>query len=173
LGLTDLFKEKLEGVHQTIGYINSLVAEYEPMQAILAFEKILDSNPAWKLKIVGFGPKYKALADYIKENNLDKNILLYGPLSNQEIYDVFKRVDIIVVPASYYAEEDKTENISLLGSAILIHHKHQLLSKLDDSGIIPFSHQTEFVLKLDETIRSINHNNSSENRANRISKLGS
>jgi len=149
----DIFKEKLPGVHQTIGYVNALSKPYQPMKAIKAFEKVL--------------------VDYIQCNNLEKKVHLYGPLSDKEIFDVFKRVDICLVPSSFQNDEAKTAQVCLMGAIVIVPIDHELLNEFEDSGIVPFEGENDLVAKLRSQITKLKDLSSTSFRANRLEKFSS
>jgi len=169
----DIFKEKLPGVHQTIGYVNALSKPYQPMKAIKAFETISSEFPNWSLKVIGFGAEYKVLVDYIQCNNLEKKVHLYGPLSDKEIFDVFKRVDICLVPSSFQNDEAKTAQVCLMGAIVIVPIDHELLNEFEDSGIVPFEGENDLVAKLRSQITKLKDLSSTSFRANRLEKFSS
>ena len=48
------------------------------MDLLIIFNKILKKNPDYKLNIIGDGEEKEKLENYIKENNLEKNVIMHG-----------------------------------------------------------------------------------------------
>ena len=61
------------------------------------FKKIVDKNKNNQLYILGYGEDYYMLEDYIKKNNLEKNIFLEGYIEN--IYQYLYKARAFILPS--------------------------------------------------------------------------
>ena len=84
-------KKKLSFVF--VGILNK---RKDPFSLIKAFEKILVKEDSI-LNIVGSGPLFKEIDNYLRENNLIKNINLFGFLKNP--YPIIAESDVFVLPS--------------------------------------------------------------------------
>jgi len=66
-------------------FIGRFVEKKSPLSVVKAFETVLIKMPDAKLWMVGKGPLYKKVNDYLLERNLTKSIFLTGVLSQDEI----------------------------------------------------------------------------------------
>ncbi len=131
----EIFKQKLDGHFKTVGYINPLTKENDPMQLVRAFHQMLKNghHNGWVLKIIGFGEEYTTIQEYIIANQLQKQILLYGPLSDKEIYDVIKRVDFMVCTRPVDDGGDMCRKTGYLGTPMIL-PMDSLLQKVIKDG---------------------------------------
>ena len=74
---------------------------------IQAVAKLLRTNKNIKLKIIGDGPLRKYFEDYIKENNLEYNVLLLGTKSYKEYIEELLKSHIILAPSIEAASGNK------------------------------------------------------------------
>ena len=61
------------------------------------FKKVNEKYNDWKLDIVGSGEEKESLEKYIKDNNLDKNVVLHGFKDTEFIYDIFNKSSIYLM----------------------------------------------------------------------------
>lgn len=61
------------------------------------FKEVNKKYKDWKLDIVGSGIEQEKLEKYIKDNNLDKNVVLHGFKETEFIYDLFNKSSIYLM----------------------------------------------------------------------------
>jgi glycosyltransferase involved in cell wall biosynthesis len=61
--------------------------------AILGFEEFLKTKPEAKLFIIGDGPYYQNVLDYVQMKNLERNIIVTGRVENSEIISYYTHSD--------------------------------------------------------------------------------
>lgn len=61
------------------------------------FKEIVKKEKDWTLDIVGSGEEQENLEKYIKENNLDKSVVLHGFKETEFIYDLFRKSSIYLM----------------------------------------------------------------------------
>lgn len=82
----------------SILFVGRLIEWKAPILAIQIVEKLLTLQHKVRLDIVGSGPEYEKCLGYILSKELDKNIKLHGPLSQEEIIELFKQSDVFLFP---------------------------------------------------------------------------
>jgi len=112
---------KMNGkIFQTISETASVTAEYHPklasktinaicvgrliyfkgfMLAVKGFHAFLDNGGQGELEIFGDGPEKERIAEYIKQNNLEKKIHLKGFVDNSEIKRKMKEASVLLHPS--------------------------------------------------------------------------
>lgn len=79
-------------------YIGRLSKEKGIVNLIKAFKKIKDGM----LYIAGDGPEKENIIQFIKENNLQKNIKLLGYLNKEQVNEKISKCRFVVVPSIWY-----------------------------------------------------------------------
>ncbi len=72
-----------------------------PIQAVQAWKEVVRMKPNAKLAMIGNGPLEKEVKKYIKDNNLQKNVTLYGFKDGAEKYKLLKSSRIFIHSAVY------------------------------------------------------------------------
>ena len=108
------------------------------------FKKIVDKNKNNQLYILGYGEDYYMLEDYIKKNNLEKNIFLEGYKEN--IYQYLYKARAFILPSlwedpGFVLIEAGYSNTTIISSdcengpkEILIENKNGFLFKSNNSN---------------------------------------
>lgn len=79
-------------------YFGRLSEEKGILEAIKALEKIEDKE----LYIAGEGPEKSKIEDYIKQNNLEKRVILLGFLNKEQIIEKISKCAFTLVPSTWY-----------------------------------------------------------------------
>ncbi|WP_158587111.1 glycosyltransferase [Motilimonas pumila] len=66
---------------------------------ISAFSMIKDSNPEWKLLLVGDGPEKESLINLVKDLSLSTHISFLSVNNTEAMYDIYPRVHLKVLPS--------------------------------------------------------------------------
>lgn len=77
--------------------IGRLSPEKGFLDLIDVFKIVNKKYPDWILNIVGDGKEYEALESKIKENNLEKNVILHGYLTKDKINSLLEKSSIYVM----------------------------------------------------------------------------
>lgn len=80
-------------------FVGRLVELKNPKRLLSIFASVTDKVPNAKLAIVGNGPMYDELNEYIKENKLNNNIFLLGFQANPYVY--IKNSKIMLLTSIY------------------------------------------------------------------------
>ena len=72
------------------------------MDLLIIFNKILKKYPDYKLNIIGDGEEKEKLETYIKENNLEKNVIMHGFQSKDYINNIL--IDSMVYLMTSFTE---------------------------------------------------------------------
>lgn len=67
-----------------------------PMEAVLTWKEIVKVKKEAKLAMIGNGPEEAKVKNYIRKNNLEKNITLLGFMDGKEKYKVLKSAKIFL-----------------------------------------------------------------------------
>lgn len=79
-------------------YLGSLVENYGAFTMIKAFELIHERHPSFHLLLLGKGPDYKKVVQYIKENKLQTFIHTPGFVEEEDISAYFTLADAFISP---------------------------------------------------------------------------
>jgi glycosyltransferase involved in cell wall biosynthesis len=90
--------------------IGRLIEKKGFIYLIKACRLLVDRGVDFECKIVGEGPERGALEESIQSNQLEKQVLLTGALSQPEIVDLLARSSIFVFPAIHDRQGD-TDNL--------------------------------------------------------------
>jgi len=92
-----LFKKKrINKKKLTFLIISELVKKKQVLELVKVFEKLRDENIKFQLKIVGDGPEYSRILNYVLKNNMEKNILLLGIKNKVEISNFLDETDYLI-----------------------------------------------------------------------------
>ena len=89
---------KKEGVLNMLS-VSRLEKQKNIFLLVKTFHNILENYNKFNhfiLHIVGDGSEYAKLKNYVNENNLNKNIIFYGKLSQTEVFHIFRYCDLFV-----------------------------------------------------------------------------
>ena len=96
---TDILNDtKIEHDKYTIMCVRRLVEKNGVYYAVLAM-KYLKDRDKFILKIVGDGPEKERIEKCILENNLSNCVELVGAVSNEEMPELYKKCDLVLVPS--------------------------------------------------------------------------
>lgn len=70
-------------------------------ELVNAFCKAFDRKSKVKLVIGGDGPEYKKIADYVKTNNREEQVLMLGRLNRKETVDLYNRSNCFVLASAH------------------------------------------------------------------------
>ena len=102
LGLRENFTNVLPKAHfrgDTLLFIGSLHFVKGLDYLLQAMSKIVKTNPQVKLSIAGRGPSEKNYRYMVSDLGLEKNVDFLGFVDSSEIIDLYKSVDITIVPS--------------------------------------------------------------------------
>ncbi len=92
-----LFKKKrINKKKLTFLIISELVKKKQVLELVKVFEKLRDENIKFQLKIVGDGPEYSRILNYVLKNYMEKNILLLGIKNKVEISNFLDETDYLI-----------------------------------------------------------------------------
>ncbi len=72
-----------------------------PLECAMAWNEVVKKLPEAKLAMIGNGPLENSVKEYIVDNNLQKNIKLYGFVDGNEKYKILKSAKIFIHSAVY------------------------------------------------------------------------
>ena len=76
--------------------ISELVKKKQIMKLVKIFKELRDESIKFKLNIIGTGPEYKNIFNYIKSNNLEKNITIIGIKNKKQISKMLDKTDYLI-----------------------------------------------------------------------------
>ena len=76
--------------------ISELVKKKQVLNLVKIFKELDDENIKFQLKIVGNGPEYTSILNYVIENNMRKNISILGIKNKKEISNLLDKTDYLV-----------------------------------------------------------------------------
>ncbi len=76
--------------------ISELVKKKQVLNLVKIFKELDDENIKFQLRIVGDGPEYTSILNYVIENNMRKNILILGIKNKKQISNLFDKTDYLV-----------------------------------------------------------------------------
>lgn len=180
--LTNFYKEKLKSTRTKVIYIphaldsfpdvvsnleskniisvGRLVKEKGYLDLIDVFETVYKNNHQWKLNIVGDGTEKELIQKKIKENGLEKNIILHGVKSKDELAKIY-------LNSSIYVMTSYTESFGLVlieaesyGIPLIAFDSAQGANEIIDNNIngylISNRNKTEMSNKIIELIKDVN-----------------
>ena len=87
-----------------------------------SFKKVIENNPDIELHLVGkiFEPEYfQLLQSYIHENNLQKNVLYCGQISDEELLEKFETCNALILPSIEESSPMVVEQAMAAGKAVI------------------------------------------------------
>ncbi|WP_264373483.1 glycosyltransferase family 4 protein [Natronorubrum aibiense] len=90
--------ENEEDETQQILFVGRLKNGKRPDALIRGFGKLVDEYPNYQLKIVGDGPMLPDLKTLCNEKNIQEMVTFTGELSYDEMPDVYRQSDLLVLP---------------------------------------------------------------------------
>lgn len=110
---TKFFKPKLTPKKENkifkIVFCGRLIKWKAPTKAIQIVHELCKLNYSIELHIIGGGPEFQACKELISINQLDRDVILHGLLSQEEILEVFENSDCFLFPAILESDSLKTE----------------------------------------------------------------
>jgi glycosyltransferase involved in cell wall biosynthesis len=99
--LRDSIRNKmgLNGDNILVGNIGRLSYQKNQLFLLKIFKEVVDINPNFKLVILGKGPEYENLTNYIKENELQSHVYLVDETNNVNAY--YSAFDLFVLPSRF------------------------------------------------------------------------
>ena len=91
----DITKEK--GLLMRFGYIGRLEDEKNVICLLKAVNLL--KKERFVLKIIGDGSQKEWLQDYCIENDLEDKVIFMGYLSSDEIDNVYRQLDVVILPS--------------------------------------------------------------------------
>jgi glycosyltransferase involved in cell wall biosynthesis len=91
-----LKKKKLNKNKLNFLIISELVKKKQVLNLVKIFKELDDENIKFQLRIVGDGPEYTSILNYVIENNMRKNILILGIKNKKQISNLFDKTDYLV-----------------------------------------------------------------------------
>lgn len=76
--------------------ISELVKKKQILDLVKIFKKVYNEKFKFKLKIVGDGPEYDKINNYILSNNIERNIFLLGIRNKKEITNLLDKTDYLI-----------------------------------------------------------------------------
>ena len=86
-------------VKKYIGYVGRMNPEKGVSYLAEAFDALHEKYPNWNLLFVGAGPSEKQLIDYSVERRLLDRIEFRDPVSHEQVADVMRELDVLVLPS--------------------------------------------------------------------------
>ncbi|KOS69381.1 hypothetical protein AEA09_12990 [Lysinibacillus contaminans] len=78
-------------------FIGYLGGEKNPMFALELFKEILSGNTAYYLLIAGDGPANNEIKEFIKDNHMTKNVIMFG--NTNEVKEILQISNIMLMPS--------------------------------------------------------------------------
>ena len=77
--------------------VGRLSQEKGHMDLLKLYKRIYEVHPDWTLDIIGDGPERSKLEEYIKDNNLEKNVIMHGFKNKDFIDDILHNSSIYLM----------------------------------------------------------------------------
>lgn len=120
---------------------------------IAIMPKILVKYPSTKLLIVGDGPEENNLADQIKENNLEKSIIMLGRLEQLKLFKYLRTADLFILNTAYEGFSHQLLEVMNLGTPIAttrIGGNPELINDSKNGLLFGYDNQEEIFLAIDK-----------------------
>lgn len=92
-----LFKKKRKNKKKfTFLIISELVKKKQVLELVKVFKKLQDENIKFQLKIIGDGPEYTRIVNYVLKYSMEKNILILGIKNKVEISNFLDQADYLI-----------------------------------------------------------------------------
>lgn len=95
--------KKLYNINDVIRICNvaHLDKKKNHLRLLKSFLNLKKNNYNVELHIVGNGPEYKKIKNFIYKKSLDKYVFLYGALPREDVFNLLKRSDIFALSSDY------------------------------------------------------------------------
>lgn len=87
----------------TIGCVANFWEIKDHITLIKAVKKIVDEGKQIKLRLIGSGPTLNTCLEFVKNNNLSKNIIFEKEIEHEKLNLFFNEIDLFVLPSYYEA----------------------------------------------------------------------
>ena len=84
---------------QRLIYVGYLKRTNGIMDLLSAFKNVMKNHPCLTLDIVGEGEALKEVANFIEDNNLSDNVVMYGAIQHGNINAFIKEASLLVLPS--------------------------------------------------------------------------
>lgn len=134
-----------------------------------ALKIVKEENPSleFKMLFVGTGPDEALLKSKIKENKLDKNVLLIGKIMDREMLaNIYCRADLMLFPSTYDASSivqieaasQKTPTIFLRNTATASTVTDNVNGFLSDNSVYAYANKITEVLNNEKLYKKVSNN---------------
>jgi glycosyltransferase involved in cell wall biosynthesis len=124
----------------------------ESIKGILFFLKQIRSFDGLQILLVGDGPDTNLIRQFIKQNKLEKKIIILGNLSPSKLYTYYQNAHLAVLPSFYDQSPLVLPEAAMMGLPLLVSERcgnHPELVKSGLNGFIFNPHDTQ---KINEKI---------------------
>ena len=87
----------------TIGCVANFWEIKDHITLIKSVKKIVEEGKEIKLRLIGSGPTLNTCLDFVKNNNLSKNIIFEKEIKHEKLNHFFNEIDLFVLPSYYEA----------------------------------------------------------------------
>lgn len=95
----EVIEKDIKSTEKTFIFVGSLVTGKNPMYAVKLIEQLVRGNMKVVLHIFGEGIERANLEDYIKKNQLEKNVFLYGNQNKETVKQFYKKSHFVILPS--------------------------------------------------------------------------
>ncbi len=127
----EMRKPKVKVREGMVLFVGRLVERKGVTYLIKAIEQMKDEKI--RLTVVGDGPEYKSLKNYVREKKLEDRVIFTGRVSDDELKKYYRNADLFVLPAIVDSKGD-TEGLGVVLLEALINGIPVIASKV--GGII-------------------------------------
>lgn len=87
----------------TIGCVANFWEIKDHITLIKSVKKIVEKGKEIKLRLIGSGPTLSTCEEFVKNNNLSKNIIFEKEIEHEKLNQFFNEIDLFVLPSYYEA----------------------------------------------------------------------
>ena len=87
----------------TIGCVANFWEIKDHITLIKSVKKIVEEGKKIKLRLIGSGPTLNTCLEFVKNNNLSKNIVFEKEIEHEKLNQFFNEIDLFVLPSYYEA----------------------------------------------------------------------
>ena len=87
----------------TIGCVANFWEIKDHITLIKSVKKIVEEGKEIKLRLIGSGPTLSTCEEFVKNNNLSKNIIFEKEIEHDKLNQFFNEIDLFVLPSYYEA----------------------------------------------------------------------
>jgi len=87
----------------TIGCVANFWEIKDHITLIKSVKKIVEEGKEIKLRLIGSGPTLNTCLEFVKNNNLSKNIIFEKEIEHEKLNQFFNEIDLFVLPSYYEA----------------------------------------------------------------------